>query len=285
MQRVKRKPKIGAHVSTAGGLWKAFANAEAIGAETIQIFGSSPQTWAVRMPDKETTRKFREEQERTGVGPVFLHAAYLVNIASPNPVVFENSKRSLIGHLRIADMIGAQGLIFHPGSTKGESKDEALEREVSAMRAILKEVPGKTQLIMENTAGGGDKIGDLEDLKKMFKAVRSPRVKVCFDTAHAFEAGTIKEYTVKTVKRLVQDIDIAVGVENLVVIHTNDSKTSHDSHHDRHENLGEGHIGITGFRALAKERALRDKVWILEVPGFTGDGPDAKNIALLKSCF
>ena len=285
MRHVSKKQKIGAHVSTAGGLWKAFANAEAIGAETIQIFGSSPQTWSVRMPDKETIQKFRKEQERTGIAPVFLHAAYLVNIASPNPVVFENSKRSLIGHLRVADMIGAQGLIFHPGSTKGESKDEALEREVSAMRAILKEVPGKTQLIMENTAGGGNKIGDLEDLRKMFTAVDSPRVKVCFDTAHAFEAGIIRKYVPQTVKQLVRDLDKAVGIDNVVAIHANDSKTPYDSHHDRHENLGEGYIGITGFRALAKERALRDKVWILEVPGFTGDGPDARNIALLKSCF
>ena len=279
------KVRVGAHVSVAGGLWRAFANAEAIGTETIQIFGSSPQTWSVRIPDKEVVRKFREERERTGIGPVFLHAAYLVNIASPNPVIFENSKRSLIGHLRVAEMIGAQGLIFHPGSTKGESRDEALAREAKAMREILRSVAGKTELIMENTAGGGNKVGDLGDLQRLFETVDSPRLKVCFDTAHAFEAGIVDAYTPETVRQLIEALDRAVGIENIVAIHANDSKTPSGSHHDRHENIGEGYIGIEGFRALASKKEMRRKPWILEVPGFGDRGADKRNIDLLRSCF
>jgi len=280
-----QKPKIGGHVSTAGGLWRALENAEAIGAETIQIFGSSPQTWAARMPDAETVRHFHAEQKRTGVGPVFLHAAYLVNAASPDPLVFENSKRSLIGHLCIAHAIGAQGLIFHPGSTKGESKQEALEREANAMRDILKSVPGKTQLVMENTAGGGNKLGDFDDLAFLFHAARSSRVKVCFDTAHAFEAGLVSAYSPGEVRALAAKMDAAFGIENLIAIHANDSKTLQGSHHDQHDNIGEGHIGMDGFRALAREKKLWKAAWLLEVPGFSGAGTDAKNIERLKSCF
>ena len=280
-----QKPKIGGHVSTAGGLWRALENAEAIGAETIQIFGSSPQTWAARMPDAETVRHFHAEQKRTSIGPVFLHAAYLVNAASPDPLVFENSKRSLIGHLRIAHAIGAQGLIFHPGSTKGESKQEALEREADAIRDILKNVPGKTQLIMENTAGGGNKLGDFDDLAFLFHAARSSRVKVCFDTAHAFEAGLLSAYSPEEVRALAAKMDAAFGIENLVAIHANDSRTLQGSHHDQHGNIGEGHIGMGGFHALARGKKFWHAAWLLEVPGFSGAGTDAKNIERLKSCF
>ncbi len=223
---------------------------------------------------------------KSGLKAAYLHAAYLVNLASSNDIFYLKSVRSLVDHLKIADALGINGLIFHIGSSKGMSREAALDQEVEGMKKVLKEVPGHTHLLMENTAGGGEKIGAaIEEMEYLFKKVNSERVKVCFDTAHALEAGQIMEYTGEMVKKLFDEWDRAVGLENIEVIHANDSKTAAGSHHDKHENIGQGFIGIDGFRALAGEPRLRDKVWLLEVPGFEDEGPDAKNIELLRSCF
>lgn len=282
----KKIPDIGGHVSTAGGISFAIANGENIGATTIQIFGSSPQMWFTKFPDESEIRKFKVAREKSAIKSVYLHASYLVNLASVSDVIYRKSVKNMSEHLKIAELIGANGLIFHLGSSKGLKKEDGLAREVSAVREVLKNVPEKSELIMENSAGGGDKIGsDIQEIKFLFERVDSPRIKVCFDTAHAFEAGIISEYTNESVKKFFGEWDRAIGIENIVTLHVNDSKTAYDSHHDRHENIGEGHIGLGGFRALADEKRLWDKAWILEVPGFDGMGPDRKNLDILKSLF
>ena len=118
----------------------------------------------------------------------------------------------------------------------------------------------------------------------MLKAVASERIRVCLDTAHAFEAGLLR-YAPDEIKKICDEFDDLIGLDNLVVLHINDSKSVFDSHHDRHENIGEGHIGIEGFRSLAREQRLHNKAWILEVPGFNNEGPDKKNVDILRSCF
>lgn len=286
MSKQHSRPKIGAHVSTAGGLHKSIENAEKIGAQCIQIFGASPQQWHVRIPEKQEIEKFKKALIASTIGSVFLHAAYLVNLASINPENAKKSIDSLAAHLHIAELIGAQGLIFHLGSSKGGTRDDAIKQTVQGMHAVLEKVPGKSCLIMENSAGGGEKLGALiEEIGKLYKAARNERVKVCIDTAHAFEAGVITEFSPPHIKRLCDELERAVGLENVVALHVNDSKTACGSHHDRHENIGEGHIGLAGFKALARERRLHHAAWILEVPGFENEGPDKKNIEILKSCF
>lgn len=283
---MKRAPIIGAHTSTAGGISKAISNGENIGANTIQIFGSSPQMWFTKFPDESEIRKFKEAKAKSSIVSVYLHASYLVNLASASEDIYKKSIKNLSEHLKIAELIDADGLIFHLGSSKGLKREEGLEREVVAMKEVLKNIPGKSELIMENSAGGGDKIGfDISEVQYLFERVNSPRIKICFDTAHAFEAGMIKEYTKENVKKLFDEWDVAVGLENLVALHINDSKTAFDSHHDRHENIGEGKIGLDGFGTLSKEKRLHDKSWILEVPGFEGNGPDKRNVDILKSFF
>jgi len=281
----KTIPKIGAHVSTAGGLANAIANAQTIGAECIQIFGANPRQWYTKHPSAEDVAVFKSEREKSGIGPVFLHASYLPNLASPQADLLKKSIKNLADHLAIANAIGAEGLIFHPGSGKGTARKKALDQEAKAMKEILKKVPGEALLIMENTAGGGDKIGSMEDIAYLLKKVNSPRVKVCIDTAHAFEGGMIETYDTPSIKKFCDEWDAALGLEHIHVLHVNDSKTAYNSHHDRHENIGEGHIGLNGFKALAKEKRLRDKAWILEVPGFDDNGPDKKNVDILKRCF
>ncbi|MAF80116.1 hypothetical protein CL629_03500 [bacterium] len=283
---MSKTPNIGAHVRAAGGLWTAIDNAKSIGAVCFQIFGASPRQWYAKIPSSEDVEKFRSELKKKKIGPVYLHAAYLVNLATPNRELLGKSIQNLSEHLKIAEMIGAEGLIFHPGSSKGmKSRVSGLNQEARAIQKILKSVPGRTRLIIENTAGGGEKIGTIEDIKYLYKKIESERVKICIDTAHAFEEGMIEKYTKAKIKKFIDEWDGAVGLKNIPVLHINDSKTVYESHHDRHENIGEGYIGIQGFRALAKEPRLQNKDWILEVPGFKNQGPDKKNIDIIKSCF
>jgi len=279
------QPKIGAHVSASGGLYKSIENAVAIGAECVQLFGASPQRWAVRMPSDEDISMFKDARKKSGIGPVYLHAAYLPNLATLDDGMYEKSIKNLSEHFTIAERMGAEGLIFHVGSGKEAPKEEAIKKAVFGMKKILKSVSGKTLLVMENSAGGGQKLGSTaHEMGLMFKGVDSSRVKICIDMAHAFEAGIVEGYTKEHVKEFCDDWDREVGLKNVVALHVNDSKTVFNSHYDRHENIGEGHIGLEGFKNLAKEKRLYDKAWILEVPGFDGNGPDKKNVDILRSC-
>ncbi len=279
-------PHIGGHVSTAGGISNAILNGEAIGATAIQIFGSSPQMWGTKFPSEAEIEKFKDKKKRSSIASVYLHAAYLVNLASASEDIYKKSIKNLSEHLKIAELIEAEGLIFHLGSNKGISKEEGLEKEVMGMKEVLRHVPGESFLIMENSAGGGDKIGsNIEEIKFLYEQIKSDRVKVCFDTAHAFEAGLIGDYTKESVKKLFDAWEKEIGLEHMIALHINDSKTTYESHHDRHENIGEGYIGRKGFEMLAQEKRIFDKAWLLEVPGFDNEGPDKKNIEILHSLF
>jgi deoxyribonuclease-4 len=277
--------KIGAHVSISGGLYKSIESAESIGANTFQIFGASARSWKTRLPDAQAVQRYKDCLRKSGLGPVFLHAPYLINLASSDRAIWDKSIQNCSEHLSIAKLLGATGLVVHVGSAKGGDRDAALRKTAEGIRQVLKNVPGTTSLIMEN-AGSGDKIGArIEDFQAIIQQVKSKRVKICFDTAHAFEAGWIEFFTPAEIKSLFNRLNKEAGEGRLVVIHANDSKTPFNSHHDRHENIGRGHIGLAAFKNLAKEKRLRHLPWILEVPGFEGNGPDEKNINLLKSCF
>ncbi|OGZ45850.1 MAG: hypothetical protein A3C84_03630 [Candidatus Ryanbacteria bacterium RIFCSPHIGHO2_02_FULL_48_12] len=279
-------PYIGGHVSVAGGLHLGIQNAEEIGARAIQFFGASPRMWYAKQPSEQDVALYKEKAKASSVARAYLHAPYLVNLASPDGEMIKKSVKNLSDHLQIAQRIGANGLIFHVGSGKEIPKAEAMERAIEAMSFVLESVPGDVELVIENAAGGGQKLGaSAHEIGEMLERIDSPRLKVCFDTAHAFEAGIIESYTPEHIKKLFDEWDREVGMQNIVALHVNDSKTAYNSHHDRHENIGEGHIGLLGFQNLAREARLHDKAWILEVPGFDGMGPDKKNIEILHACF
>jgi deoxyribonuclease-4 len=233
----------------------------------------------VRFPTESQVAEFHSALQKSSVRAVYLHAAYLVNLASPKKDIWEKSVHNLTGHLQIAEMLGANGLIFHTGSG-------TVENLVRGMKEVLKKSSGNSQLIMETSSGGGEKIGDeLDELAEVFHAVNSPRVKICFDTAHAFAAGMIEGYERGQIKKFFDEFEKKIGLENLVAIHANDSQAPANSKKDRHENLGRGHIGLAGFQNLAKEKRLHHAAWLLEVPGFAGEGPDKENLEILRGCF
>lgn len=276
--------RIGAHISTSGGFLKAIERAVSIGANTIQIFGASPVQWKTKTPDEEESKKFQVLCKRNDIGPVFLHAPYLINLASSKDGLINLSKELLKKHLEISNSLGARGVIFHIGSKGERDQKEAENIVVESLLDIFKDVK-KGILFIENCAGAGNLIGDtLEEIGAIIKKVNNQRIGFCLDTAHAFEAGILPDFETKTINSFVKKIEKEIGLEKFEVIHANDSKTPMGSNKDRHENIGEGFIGKNGFVNLFKNKEFRKRAFILEVPGFDNLGPDKKNINILKKC-
>jgi deoxyribonuclease-4 len=275
--------RLGAHVSAAGGIDKAIERATAIGAYAIQIFGSPPQSLIPPKHTPEAIASFKSKAEAAGIGPVFLHAPYLINLASPRPHHVAVSVDSLVAALNLAGDLGAVGVIFHTGSTLGAGFEEVAPRVVAALTEVLDRTPSSTKLIMENSAGAGGTVGDTPlEIGYFMKEVGSRRLATCLDTQHAFASG----YDLTTdlgIGTMIADWDREIGLDRLVAIHANDSKVPQGSNKDRHENIGEGFIGRTGFKLLKKNEILAKLPWIIEVPGFAGNGPDKENLELLKS--
>ena len=275
--------KVGAHVSSAGGISKAVARAAGIGCETLQIFGSSPQGWAFKpVPEKEV-EAFRKASAETGIGPAFLHAIYLINLGTPNPANLEKGVQSLTNYMKLAADIGADAVIFHPGSHKGAGYDAIFDQVVSALKQVLDESPDGPSLAVENMAGMGEHIGaKFEELGRIIEAVGSPRLKVCLDTQHSFAAG-YDLATTPGIEAMITEFEDTIGKERLAAVHANDSKRPCGSGVDRHDNIGEGFIGESGFATIMGHPAFRDVPFLLEVPGFEGKGPDQRNIDILKT--
>ena len=273
--------RIGAHVSTEGGLEKAVERAQAMGAETIQIFGAAPQSWRKKEYAAEEAEAFQKKASEAHVQPVFIHGVYLVNLATGDPAGLERSVDALTWSLDVCRQIGALGTIFHLGSHRGAGFKAVLSQVVSAVHRILDGSPGDTWLILENSAGMGASVGSrFSELGIIMREAASPRVKVCFDTQHAFAAG----YDVATARGLestLAEFEKQVGLANLVAVHANDSKIRLGGGVDRHENIGEGLIGRGGFKVIMGDPAFREIPFLLEVPGFEKKGPDKENMDIL----
>ena len=273
--------KLGAHVSASGGLDKVIDRAQEIGAETIQLFASSPRAWAFKAAREEDVLAFREKSEATGISPAFLHGSYLVNVGG-SPDLLRKSIDSLTDHMNAAGQIGARGVIFHGGSHKGAGFDAVLDQSSMALQEVLSRSPDDAWLIVENCAGMGSQIGaSFQEISRLLEAIDSPRVKVCLDTQHCFAAG----YNLadpEAIDAVMDEFDREVGLSRLVAVHANDSKMEHGSGVDRHENIGDGHMGAAGFEVILGHPAFREVPFILEVPGVDGKGPDKENLDRLK---
>ncbi len=274
--------KLGAHVSTAGGLATAFGRAAEIGAETIQIFASSPRAWKFRAPSGDQLEEFRTEAASSDVSPVFIHGSYLVNVGG-DPEIVAKSIESLTLNLTVASALGAAGVIFHGGSHKGKGFDAVLGQSADALNEALASSPEDAWLIIENSAGMGAHIGaSFEEIGRLVGAIDSERVKVCLDTQHCFAAGYNIADT-EGVEAAMAEFDRHVGLERLVAVHANDTKVELGSGVDRHENIGDGYIGVDGFEVIMASPALRDVPFLLEVPGEEKKGPDKANVDELKA--
>ena len=278
-----RTPSLGAHVSSAGRIDKAVERAVDVGAESFQIFGAAPQMWRRKHHPDEDTEAYRQKFRDAKLKSSYIHAVYLINLASPDDELLRKSIDTLTAELDLASRIGADGVIFHVGSHMGSGFDHALPRIAAGMSEALDRTPDDALLLIENNAGAGRSVGSVfPEISAIMNAVDNPRVRICLDTCHAHAAG----YNVATIAGLKDTIDEfqrEIGADNLLAIHANDSKTELGSGKDRHENIGQGSIGLKAFRRMVRNRVLRKAAWLLEVPGYEGGGPGKADVDMLKA--
>ncbi len=276
--------RIGAHVSSAGGPHLVFERVREIGGEVVQLFVSAPQQWKLPAITPEQIDRFNRVRAASGM-PAFFHGVYLMNFGSQDPAILEKSRASLAAYHRLAGQMGVVGTIFHVGSHLGAGFDGAMVERIGAtFTEILAADPGNPALlVLENNAGQGNCIGGrFAELGAIIRAMGAPaNVGVCLDTCHAFAMG----YDLRTpagLEATLEEFDREIGLSRLVAVHANDTKLPLGTFRDRHENIGEGHLGLEGFATLMAHPAFADLPFILEVPGFEGHGPDRKNIQRLR---
>jgi deoxyribonuclease IV len=276
---------FGAHVKSSGGVWKAIEEGERLGCEAIQIFAGSPRTWKVQTYRDADAARFRTERAASAIRFVVIHTIYLINLATSRPDFYDKSVASLVGAVTAAEQLGCEAIVTHVGSHGGDGFEAGLARVRTALSAALEEVgDSNVRILLENTAGAGGTMGvSFDELGAMIASVEGdPRVGICLDTAHLFEAG----YDLRTsagVDTALEALDSACGLERLVMLHLNDSKTPLGSNRDRHENIGDGELGREAFAALVRHPALAALPGIIEVPGLDGEGPDRHNMDLLRA--
>jgi deoxyribonuclease-4 len=273
--------RIGAHVSTANRADLAIDRAVDIGAEAVQIFVSPPQGWAFKGIDEKIAADFKAKARENDVGPTVLHGIFLVSLGSDDPALVGRGKQSLIRYMDAANDLGAMGVIFHLGSHKGRGFDTVFDQLVSSIHDVLAESPD-VFLMLENSAGMGSHIGSkFAELGRVHKALDDPRVRICLDTQHSFAAGydlTMPEGIAATM----DEFDREIGLQHLAAVHCNDSKPPFGGAVDRHENIGEGAMGLAAFEAIVAHPAFSDVPFYLEVPGYEGKGPDVRNVDTMK---
>jgi len=282
-----RRPLLGAHMSIAGGVGNAFIEGKKIDCDAIQIFTKSSRQWASKPYTKEEIELFHINRKETGIGAVVAHDSYLLNMGSPDGALRIRSVTAFIDELERCEVLGVTNLIAHPGSHVGAGELGGIKTIAKSLDEVHKACPGYVaKVTLEITAGQGSNLGyRFEQIANMIDATKeSERLRVCFDTEHAFAAG----YDIRTqegYERTFTDFDEVIGIERLAAFHLNDSKKEFHSRVDRHEHIGKGFIGVEAFRMLMNDKRFWGLPMCLETP----KGPDLKedreNLELLRSLF
>ncbi len=277
--------RLGIHTSIAGSLENAALRAAELDANTFQIFSASPRMWRASMPSPEDIRRLRAVRERLDLTPLVIHDNYLINLAAADPAIRAKSIAAFRGEIERALAIGAEYLVMHPGSYKGQSLEGGIATLIDSLASAARGLRGSSLTILfENTAGSGSAIGsrfeELAELRRGASSAIDFEAGFCLDTAHCLASG----YDVATEAGLRETVRLAgriLGIENVKVIHTNDSKARLGSLVDRHEHIGQGYIGRQGFRRILQHPRLRSKAFILETP-IDQEGDDRRNLETLK---
>lgn len=277
--------RLGAHLPLASGMVRAVERAHAIGADTLQIFTDNPTAWIRRAEPPVELDAFRRRAADLHIGPIAIHAAYLVNPAGADPGFFASSVELLAHELRGAPAFGARFVNVHIGSHRGAGVAAGIDRVAQAVTLAVAEVDDgldAAMLVLENSAGTGWGVGtNVDELAAIAEAidrrgVSARRVGFCLDTAHAWGAG-IDLGDPAAIDAFLDDFEGRIGLDRLVMVHLNDSRSERGSRLDRHEHLGAGRIGAAGFTHLLRHPGLAGALHILETPGMD-DGYDAVNL-------
>ncbi len=275
--------KIGSHVTISEGFSGAVKISQMIGATAFQIFTKSNRSWFAPKINPLKAKAFRETIKDSEIKFVLAHACYLINLASTNKLVAENSKKSLSGEMTRCADLGIKNLVFHPGSHTGAGLEVGIEQIANNLNEILENNASSTDLLLENMAGQGSTVGfDFQDLAKIKSKIhKKSRIFFCLDTCHAFAAGYDLVDRANFLAS-VNKIDSTIGLENVRAIHLNDSVFDCGQKKDRHANLGHGKIGMKGLENILTHPKLSKLPLILETPMIDGWNGYAKEILLAK---
>ncbi|MCO5206647.1 MAG: deoxyribonuclease IV [Anaerolineae bacterium] len=262
--------RLGAQISAAGGVFKAFERAEAVGCETFMVYTKSNRQWNAKPLTEKDIAKYEEERDAyaESIFPMVVHAAYLINLASPDPAIWKKSADAIRDEIERAEAFGVEYLVMHPGSHMTASIEEGMDNIVRALRQVSAETPGyHVRVCLENMAGQGTNLGyTFEQLAYILTETDVPkRMGVCFDTCHVFAAG----YDIRSAEAYAETMDTfdrVVGLDQIRCFHFNDSKYPLDSRRDRHEHIGQGYLGTEAFANFVNDPRWADHPAHLETP-------------------
>ncbi len=276
--------RLGAHESIAGGLHKALDRAASIGCDTVQIFVRPNRSWMVPSLTDEDVSLFQAKIAKTAIRPIVAHASYLLNLASPEDDLWQRSIRTLVIELRRCHTLGVPWLVLHPGAHVGSGEQAGLARMAKALGEVHRQTQRvDTQILLETTSGQGTVLGyAFEHLAWLLRETPTgERLGICLDSCHIFAAG----YELRTREGYLdtlQSFDELIGLEHLKVLHLNDSKGGLGTRKDRHEHIGEGRIGLEGFRHILTDPRLARVPGLLETPKSDDLREDRKNLTVLR---
>jgi deoxyribonuclease-4 len=277
-------PLLGAHVSAAGGVPEAPPRAGELDATALQLFTKMANRWAERECADDECANFRERLAATNVTATMAHDSYLINLASPDPVLRARSIESFTSELRRCAALGLTFLVSHPGNYMDE-RNEGIARNADAISEALAAVSGETILCLETTAGSGTSLGatfeELAMIIERIDAAHRHRVGICLDTCHVYSAGydLVQDYD-----GVIARLEDTLGMARLRVMHLNDSKTPFDSHRDRHELIAEGSLGEMPFRRIMTDDRLSLVPKVIETPKLDdATTTDRRMLRLLRS--
>jgi deoxyribonuclease-4 len=278
--------RIGIHLGTAGGASNAVERAREIGANTFQIFSSSPRMWRAPKVDSAQSARIKELRAKLDVGPLVIHTSYLVNVCSQSDEIRQKSIAAFRGEIERALTLGAEYLVLHPGSWKGLTRDEGLKLAADSITRAIDGLPWQAtgfHILIENTAGAQFSLGgSFEQVAELVHRLRATApVNVCLDTCHTHVAG-YDLVTAEGYEETIRQVGATVGLEAVRVWHMNDAKAERGSKLDRHEHIGQGTMSVEPFRRLLNDVRFAHAVFIAETP-VDSPGDEERNVRVLKS--
>ncbi len=274
--------RIGVHVSIAGKIWESLERAKAFGCNAMQIFSRNPRIWQASELTSSDIENFKRLKKEYDINPVVVHLPYIINLASPDDNLYKKSIVAFIEDITRADLLGAEYFVTHLGSHVGSGEENGIRRFAGAINDIIRKSKPSAMILLENTAGAGSLIGyRFEHLKQIIdRLYKKEKVGVCLDTAHTFEAG----YDIKTkagLSKTLKKFDRLLGLEQIKVVHFNDSLSPAGSNLDRHYHVGRGKIGLEAMGRIINNPKLRGAAFIMETPKLS-DRDDIRNIKTAK---
>lgn len=276
--------RLGAHMSISGGLHLSLERGKAVGCDVIQLFTKNSTQWRGRIIKEDEASLFKKTAKETGVEPIAVHDSYLINLAAPDDILWEKSLEAFHQEMVRTETLGVPYLVTHPGSHRDSGEEVGLKKVAKAINILHKRTTGfRMMILLETTAGQGTSLGhSFEQIKALFDQMIEPeRVGVCLDTCHIFAAGyDIREEV--SYNKTMDEFDRIIGMRRIKLFHLNDSKKGFSGRVDRHQHIGQGFIGIEGFRLIINDKRFYDIPKVLETPKGDDMREDIANLKILR---